>query len=284
VAEIKAELKAMGKILVKSPAGKKADVYLNGKIVGSTPATIDVPVGAHKIKIVSTGFADEEYDVAVKPGDTSAVSAKLLPPPEPKIERRSNPTSAHVQDVGKGTLQLGANILGPAEMTVSAGVIPRLEAGVQIRNLAHIITEFELQGQYQLVSSRAFALGVEAGVGGGLGASERTSFTFQVKPMVSLLLGEASSFTLYTQLRVYADSLSKDFLAEEKKAGRKVSESGIVMPVGLQGEFRIRDSLNFWIKAEMEVANRDGRALYDELDDVFNSRFRGGAGITWLFN
>ena len=117
-------------------------------------------------------------------------------------------------------------------------------------------------------------------MGGGLGASDRSSFTFQAKPMASLLLGEGSSFTLYTQLRFFADTLSKDFAKKHPKA----NDTGILWPVGLQGEFQIKPAVNFWLKAEMELANKEGRALYDELTDVLNSRFRGGVGITWLFN
>lgn len=280
VTEVKAELKAMGKVLVKAPAGKKADVYIDGGIVGSTPVTLDLPVGPHKIRVVSKGAADEEYDVAVNAGQTSTVTAKLLPPPEPKVVRHSNPTSAHVQDPGKGTVQLGVGLPSIVEATIGAGIMNRLEGGVQIRNVFHIITEFELQAQYQLLGSRAFALGVEAGIGGGLGAEDRSSFTVQAKPMASLLLGEGSSFTLYTQLRFFADTLSKDFAKKHPKA----NDTGIVWPVGLQGEFQIKPAVNFWLKAEMELANKEGRALYDELTDVLNSRFRGGVGITWLFN
>jgi hypothetical protein len=286
ITEVTATLQATGLLHLRAPAGKRASVFVDGVIAGETPLTLQIPVGPHRVRFQAEGALDEEHDVAILPGATAVVDAKLVVPVVPRPVRRSNPTSAQTQEPGRGSVQLGVGVPAIFEATVSSGIVENLEAGVQIRNTLHVLTEFELQGQYRLYGTEAFAVGVEAGLGGGLGTSDRSAFTGMVRPIASLLMGQNSSFSVYGQLRFFADTVSAaqadDRLGEDQG---DTSCSGLLFPLGLQGEFMVKDSLNFWIRAEMDLLDSDeGRLIYGELGEWANGRFRGGLGVTWLYN
>lgn len=275
--EVKADLKAMGHIAVTAPVGRRASVYVDGEIKGAAPLTVDVPVGAHKVKVVEDGASgiSEEHDVPVAAGATAKVDAALVPPPEPRIERRPNPTSAHVNDPGKGTVQVGVGMPVPLNFVVMAGVADNVAAGLDI-GVSGVINEFVLTGAYTIAGSKAFALGVQGGLGGGLGPTERNSFTMHVKPIASLLLGDSSSFSLYAQLRFFSDR----FHVGQNR------DTGVATPIGLQGEFKLLGSLNVYGRIEMDFFNPSARKIYDEnaFTGGLNQKFCAGAGLTWLVN
>ncbi len=285
--EVKAELKAMGKITVTVPAGRRANVYINGEIKGAAPVTVDLPIGAHKVRIVEDGPnpAIEEHDVPVAAGNTARVDAKLVPPPEPRIVRRSNPTSAHVNDVGKGTVQVGVGMPVPLNFAVAAGVAPDVSAGLDI-GVSGVINEFVLTGAYKLAGTNAFAVGVQGGLGGGLGPSDRNSFTAYVKPVASLLLGDSSAFSLYAQFRFFSDTNKNPKILDTATAKMASRVTDFVMPVGLQGEFKVNNSLNAYVRIEMDFVHPAARRIYDENDFTggLNQKFAAGAGLTWLLN
>lgn len=282
-AEVSAKLQAMGKIEVSAPLGKKGQVYLDGAVKGSTPLTLDATEGAHKVKVIEDGpaGATEEFDVPVLAGQTAKVAAKMIPPPAPRIVRRSNPMSAHVNDIGMGTVQLGVGMPAPAQVIVMAGVIDNLALGLDI-SIAGVINEFVITGAYKLAGTNAFAVGVQGGLGGGLGPTERNSFTMHVKPMASLLLGDSSSFSIYAQLRFWSDKYNGK-PGEKPPVGRN---SDFELPIGLQGEFKLNNSLNVWSKLEMDFVNPSARLIYEDntVTGGLNQKIRGGIGITWLFN
>ncbi len=275
--EVKIELLAMGKIKVTVPPGKKGKVYINGEIRGDTPLTVELSTGPHKVEVRTDGpdAAVESHDVRVEPGQVVSIDAKVIPPAAPKVVRRSNPTSAHVNDPGLGTIQIGVGLPALAEMRISAGVIDNLQGGLEIRNIAHILTEFELQGTYRLAGTNAFAVAAMGGVGGGMGTDERNSFTVTAKAIASLLLGDASAFSLYGQYRFSSDKLTKT--ATERATSSQ-------LPLGLQGEIMYSKALNIWGKVEMDFAFEKGRPMYDQLHSILNNQIRGGVGLTWLFN
>ena len=139
-----------------------------------------------------------------------------------------------------------------------------------------------ITGAYKLAGTNAFAVGVQGGLGGGLGPTERNSFTMHIKPIASLLLGDSSSFSLYGQFRFWSDKFNG-------KAGGKAPtarNSDFEMPIGLQGEFKLNSSLNVWGKLEMDFVNPSARMIYEDNDltSGLNQKIRGGLGITWLFN
>jgi hypothetical protein len=224
--------------------------------------------------VVEDGTANpitEEFDVAIVSGQTATVQAQLVTPPPPRLVRRSNPTSAHVNDVGKGTVQLGLGAPVVGQVTVMAGVAPDVAAGLDIA-LAGMINEFVLTGAWRIAGTRAFAVGVQGGLGGGLGPSDRRSFTAHVKPIASLLLGDTSSFSIFAQARYFRDSY------------RGTTGSGFLLPVGLQFEVQIKPSVNLWGRFEMDFVNPGARRIYNDPLDRLNGEAAGALGITWLPN
>lgn len=281
-AEWKVTLQAVGKIQVRVPLGRRAKVYIDGAIRGAAPLTEVVAVGPHKVKIVEEGVAaplTEEVDVAVVSGQVATVQAQFAAPPPPRLVRRSNPTSAHVNDIGKGTVQFGVGAPVIGQVAVMAGVSNDVAAGVDI-GLSGMINEFVLTGGYRLVGTRAFALGVQAGLGGGLGPSDRKSFTVHIKPMASLLLGDSSSFTVYAQARYFSDK----FPVQVGGKSQRRDDSGFLLPVGMQAEFQISPSFNMWAKFEMDFVRPGARDIYNDPLDPLNGEASGAIGVTWLPN
>ena len=74
----KVRSKIKGSIQVKvDPAGSA--ITLNGKALGKTPYTGDLPVGAYKVVVVSAdGLSRFETDVVINKGDQSDVGGKLV--------------------------------------------------------------------------------------------------------------------------------------------------------------------------------------------------------------
>jgi hypothetical protein len=67
---------ATASVEVKStPDG--ADITVDGKYVGSTPSTLKLPVGDHKIKLEKTGFKTWERTLAVSAGTSATVNPAL---------------------------------------------------------------------------------------------------------------------------------------------------------------------------------------------------------------
>lgn len=65
-----------GRITVASdPAG--AEVYVDGELAGSTPATLRIPVGAHQVELKSQGRSAWRQDVRVFPGAEVKLSPTL---------------------------------------------------------------------------------------------------------------------------------------------------------------------------------------------------------------
>jgi len=279
--EVRFDLKPFGKLRVTVPIGKRGQVYVAGEFKGEAhgdkPLVLDLAPASYKVEVKEEGpgGGHETRDVVVASGQTSPIDAQLIPPPEPKVVRRSNPTSAHVNEPGKGTVQLGIGIPVIAQATINAGIMDHVAAGIEIRNTAHAITEFELQASYRLVGSSAFAVGAQGGLGGGLGADERNAFSFSAKGIASLLLGDTSSFSFYAHFRYFSDKIN---------AAATKRNSGMQLPIGLVGEFKTHESMNVWLKCEMDFAFPDGRPLYGEVAEFLNAQIRGGAGLTWLFN
>jgi hypothetical protein len=88
----------MGKTgtLVMTSVPPHADVYLDGKFVGSTPLTQqNIPVGGHEVRMVKQGYAPCVRDVVVKEGERLEVQARLEPPVLPTVSpaiKRSSKT------------------------------------------------------------------------------------------------------------------------------------------------------------------------------------------------
>jgi serine protease Do len=57
-----------------------AEVYLDGKFVGNTPATVKLPIGPHTVQLKSPGHTDWERSIEILKDSQLNLKAKLLPP------------------------------------------------------------------------------------------------------------------------------------------------------------------------------------------------------------
>lgn len=65
-----------GTVLVASvPAG--ADIYVDGKFIGDSPATLTLPAGKHAIRLSLNGYKDQTRDLSVLASSKVTLNAAL---------------------------------------------------------------------------------------------------------------------------------------------------------------------------------------------------------------
>jgi hypothetical protein len=58
-----------------------AEIFVDGQLAGTTPATLEVPAGKHEISIRMTGHANWAREVLALAGSETQFKAKLEPKP-----------------------------------------------------------------------------------------------------------------------------------------------------------------------------------------------------------
>lgn len=102
----------MGRIkAVSDPAGLA--VLLDNQTIGVTPIERDVPVGAHKARLVKDGRMGEEKTINVEPGAIAEI--KLLPPP-PAAESNGEPLPVGPREKPSRALPIALIITGALAM------------------------------------------------------------------------------------------------------------------------------------------------------------------------
>ena len=56
-----------------------AELEVDGQEHGETPATLELPVGKHRVRVLRTGFQPYEAVVVIKPRQTTNVEVDLVP-------------------------------------------------------------------------------------------------------------------------------------------------------------------------------------------------------------
>ena len=107
--------------ITSSPSG--ASVYVDGSYHGVTPATVgNLQAGNHNVQLVKAGYKDWSAQVTIYTGQTTYLSPKLDPDPQPMyatVSLVSNPSGASVYSNG---VYKGKTI--PGTPLVSTQVIP----------------------------------------------------------------------------------------------------------------------------------------------------------------
>ncbi len=78
IVEVKPELEAETGSLVVDAAERDATIEIDGRTAGFTPAVLNVPVGAHDVRIALRGFRAVSKRVEVKAGEQSQIDVALL--------------------------------------------------------------------------------------------------------------------------------------------------------------------------------------------------------------
>jgi len=61
--------------MTSEPQG--AEVYIDGSLAGSTPSTLNISAGQHKIAMKQAGFQDWQREITVLPGSEITLHATL---------------------------------------------------------------------------------------------------------------------------------------------------------------------------------------------------------------
>lgn len=282
--DVAAVLIATGKLIVTVPLQHTADVSVDGKFMGNAgvqPLTLDLAAGTYKVTVKdsATGVVEERSVIIPEQGQAKFEAALVVP--EKTYDRRQMPFSAFAMKKTHGAVDLGLNWPYVAEVRMSGGIVPNLDAGLTIRNATNTITEFEIRGKYTLLQSDAFGVGADVGVFGGLGSESRSSFGGRLALLASLNMGDVATLTLHTTAIFFIDRIS----ADAKRDG------GALLYVGLAPEFKVADKVNLFLRFDYNPLFEDTlggaghRLLLDQglFGTSKNSQMRGGAGISILF-
>lgn len=282
--EIVAEVEQAGKVEIRTKDGKSsAQVFVDGKPLGSTPFIGELPAGTHSLLVQRDDGAREEFQVAVAPDRIVKVAA-AFGADKPKVEtkHRPMPFSARALSSGTGAVSIVASWpMWPYPLAARAGggVGHGVDINVEARTAFDVINELELFAKWCFFESNTLAVAVETGLGGGLGGSKRSSFVWHVNAKGSLMIGEKAAITLRLGTLFHSDSLG----AKDPDKGTDHSDTGVRLQLGLGVEFRIADSMNFMLNLEGDPVGSK-RYLYEAsfLDDP-DPKIYASFGLSIMF-
>lgn len=280
--EVVAELGQAGKVEVTTKDGRQADLFLDGKPIGKTPFIGDVPAGTHTLLVQREDGKQEEFQIAVSGERIVKVNA-AFGSDIPKVveQHRPMPFSARALSAGTGHASFIVSWpTWPFPLTLQAGggIGSGFDVNVQFRTALNVINELELMLKWTFVETKTLATSVEFGIGGGLGADDRSSFVLRPVLKGSLLVGDKAAITARAGFLYHTDRLGPD--TEEATRDR---DAGIRFYLGLNVEFEITSSLNLVFMLEGDPIG-DKRRLYEVsfLDDPDPKLYFAG-GLTFTF-
>ncbi len=280
--EVVAELGQAGRLDVVTKDGRRAELFLNGRPIGRTPFTGDVPAGTHTLLVQREDGKQEEFQIAVGVDREVKVTAAFgADAPKPATINRPMPFSARAMSQGTGHASIIVSYPGwpfPLAAQAGGGIGYGMDINVQVRSAFDVINEFEAIYKWSFVDSKTLAAAVELGIGGGLGGSDRNSFFFRPAIKGSLMVGQKAAITARLELLYHTDRLGP-----EDQAQYAERDSGLRLYLGLDVEFEISKTLNllFQLSGDPVGGKRD---LYEEsfLDDPDPKLYFKG-GVSFLF-
>jgi len=280
--EVLAELGQAGKIEVNTKDGGQAELFLDGKPLGKTPFIGDVPAGTHTLLVQRSDGKQEEFQIAVSEERVVKVNA-AFGSDIPKVveQHRPMPLSARALSAGTGhatVLVSWPKWAFPLVLQAGGGIGYGFDINVQFRTAFDVINELELLLKWSFVDTKTLATSVELGIGGGLGANDRSSFTLRPVLKGSLMIGEKAAITARVGFLYHTDRIGPE--AEEATRDR---DAGIRMYLGLNVEFEITKAMNLLFTLEGDPIGGN-RKLYEQsfLDDP-DPKLYFAAGLTFAF-
>ena len=128
--EVEADLVPTGGIVKITCNIQRAEVLLNGKLLGRTPFDGDVSPGAQTLQIVSTGYLMEKRAVDVKAGEELKIDVELKPVPPPTVEEDRSIFGRWWFWTG-----VGAAVIGGVTVGVLSGQTTKVEPNAPNRTL-----------------------------------------------------------------------------------------------------------------------------------------------------
>lgn len=280
--EIVAELAQAGRIEVKTKDTAQADVFVNGKPIGRTPFVGDLPVGTHTVLVQRADGAHEEFQIAVASDRIVRITAAFgADAKKPATKHRPMPLSARALSTGTGHISAMVSWpqwAFPLAAEAGGGIGYGMDINVFLRTGFDAINELEVLTKWNFVDSKVLAAAVEVGLGGGLGAEDRSSFFFRLNAKGSLMIGEKAAITAWFGMLYHTDRIGP-----ETNAATRERDAGVRFYLGLNVEFEVAKSVNL-----MAMLSGDplvgGRRLLDAgfLDDP-DPKLYAGIGASFLF-
>ncbi|MCC6623745.1 MAG: PEGA domain-containing protein [Deltaproteobacteria bacterium] len=277
--EIIAQVEQSGRIEVRTKKdGERAQVFVNGKPLGQTPFIGELPAGTHTLLVQREDGANEEFQLAVAPDRVVKVTAAFgADKPKAQVKHRPMPLSGRAVSAGTGHVSVIVSWPQwpfPVTARAGGGIGNGMDINVELRSAFHVINELVGYFKWTFVDTSTLAVGVEAGIGGGLGADDRSSFVFHANAKGSLMIGEKAAITLKLGTLVHADSTGP---------GEDDSDSGARLYLGLGVEFEIFKTGNLLFQLEGDPIGSK-RLLYEEalLDDP-DPKLYGSVGMSFMF-
>ncbi|MBL8783898.1 MAG: PEGA domain-containing protein [Deltaproteobacteria bacterium] len=280
--EVVAELGQSGRVEVSTKDGTRAELFLNGKPLGRTPFTGEVPAGTHSLLVQRDDGKQEEFQIAVGVDRVVKVTAAFgADKPQPQAVHRPMPFSARALSQGTGHASIVASWPGwpfPLYVQAGGGVGWGFDVNVQFRTAFDVINEFEGIVKWTFADIKTLSAAVELGIGGGLGGNDRNSFVLRPRVKGSLMIGENAAITAHVGLLYHTDRLGP-----EDKPETKDRDAGLRLYLGLDLEFRVAEKVNLMFSIQGDPVGGK-RALYEEsfLDDPDPKLYFSG-GVSFMF-
>jgi len=137
-------------------------------------------------------------------------------------------------------------------MRVMGGILDDLDLGLGFRSMLHVTNEFEAQVRYRVLHVDIFHLGIDGGVGFGVGHEQRNAFFMRAGLRASMVFEDVAALTVHASLSWYTDQLGPD----------QPRDTWLQTPLGFALDIPVSAHLNLFVCFEADpVPGR--RSLYD---------------------
>ncbi|MCA9518230.1 MAG: PEGA domain-containing protein [Myxococcales bacterium] len=274
--EVIAELGQSGRVDIRVKSGQEADIFVNGKAIGRTPYTGELPVGTHNVLLQRGDGKTEEFRIAVGPDRIVKISAAFGQADPNAVPDNTRPMSwsARAMPAGTGAVDVWAGWPYLLNFSAGGGVGSNIDLGVSARFAFNVINELSATLQWTFVHTRTVAASVEGGIGAGLGTEERNSFFFHAMAKGSVMIADKAAITARVGLLAYTDRVGPEATVPDRDGGAR-------MTLGFSVEAKLTDDLNGFLYFDGDPFN-DNRHLYD-VSYLSDPKMYGGIGVAWIF-
>lgn len=290
--EVVAKLDKAGRIEIDVDGPEPAEVFIDGKLAGKTPfIKEDIKVGTYDIEVKRVDGKTEKRRVAI--GTAKSVALRIGF--NDKEGQRGFPFSGQAINTSTGAVDMHTGFPWLLGARITMGVYDNMDVSVAFRSAFNVTNEFEVKLKYQFIAFNSFALAAQVGIGGGIGAEDRSTFLANVRALITMLIGQKAAVTLRLGMNYYNERINNE--------NRTVVETPDDTPVGnakdrydlasfrlgLSVEVKVADDWNFFLTVDGDPVPLPGdrprnrrRWLLQEGWSI-DTQVYGVIGMSWLF-
>ncbi len=292
--EIVAKLEKAGRIVVKTVGGKPAEVFINGKLAGKTPfIKEDIKVGTYDLEIKRADGKSERRRVAI--GTAKTVELKIGF--DDRSGQRAFPFSGQAVKVDSGGIDIHTGFPWLVGARITMGVFDDMDVSIAFRSAFNITNEFEFNLKYQFIGINSFALAAQLGLGGGVGADDRSTFLANLRALITMLIGQKAAITLRVGVDYYNERIApegrpanRDLNGTNKPVGDSTDRYNLAsFRLGLSVEVKVSDDWNFFLTLDGDPVPlpsdrpRNRRRWLLQEQWMVDAQVYGVLGVSWLF-